>query len=300
MTQQDIRVFAPAKINLHLHITGKRDDGYHELESLIAFADIGDWISLKPSTAFNLQITGPFAKSFSAPERSAGPDSQNIILQALYRLAAKAQKSAPPVSITLEKNIPLASGMGGGSSNAASTIWAALKLWDIELSRPALDDLLLSLGADVPVCFHAAPALLRGIGDVVTPLSFLPEMPVVLMNPLKPCPTAGIFKSYRGGFKPESILPAHIEKAKKLLHFIRANDNDLTAAAVQMVPEITNIIQALKNTKGCQLARMTGSGATCFGLFENLPEAHMAAQTLGRENPDWWIKPGILNRVQRY
>jgi 4-diphosphocytidyl-2-C-methyl-D-erythritol kinase len=294
-----LSVFAPAKINLYLHITGRLDNGYHLLDSLVAFADIGDEISIVSAHGFEFSIEGPYANAFGPKDRDCSPDSSNLVVQAVWMLARAAQK-VPNVRIRLTKNLPLASGIGGGSSDAAAVIWGLLEWWKIPKQAPYVQGLMMRLGADVPVCLNCRPARVRGIGDVLDPAPGLAEIPVVLVNPGRPCVTSEAFSRFAGKFREPVAFPPGLEKTEALVSFLRQQDNDLLKPALEMVPEIGNILSALDAEEGCVFTRMSGSGATCFGLFENEVLAMKAAQDLARNNPDWWVKKGWLNRPERY
>lgn len=295
--ERSVCVFAPAKINLFLHVTGRRDNGFHELESLVAFADIGDKIKIEPSNQFEFSINGLFAKSFQGNDGF----NQNSVLKAFHAFTRKADCKEFNIRIDLEKNLPLASGIGGGSADAAATIWGLQQLIaEIAIDARTLDDILLSLGSDVPVCYTSSPAIMRGIGDVLTHLSFLPELGIVLANPLKSCPTPDVYAHFKGPFKMPQTLPAAFKNGDELISFLSGCNNSLEASACKIVPSIKNVLSALTAEKGARIARMSGSGATCFALFDSLTEAQMASQNIARNNPDWWVKAGMLNRVSRY
>jgi 4-diphosphocytidyl-2-C-methyl-D-erythritol kinase len=294
-----LTIFAPAKINLYLHITGKLDNGYHTLDSLVCFADIGDRVEIEPATDFEFRIKGPFAGAFSSKETDASPHSSNLIVQAVWALSRAAQK-VPNVRVTLTKNLPLASGMGGGSSDAAAVIWGLLEWWGLSNQALYLPGLMAQLGAGVPVCLPCKPARVRGIGDVLDSVPHLPEVPIVLVHPSRPCPTAHVFSGFNGAYQEPRSLPPQIESFDGLIGFLKSQDNMLEAAAYQQVPEILNATNALKAQKDCALARMTGSGATCFGLFAHEAAAQKAARVIAIENPDWWVKSGWINRPERY
>lgn len=294
-----LTVFAPAKINLYLHVTGRLDNGYHLLDSLVAFADIGDEISIEPAPEFKFSIEGPYANAFGPKDRDHSPDSSNLAVQAVWLLAQSAQK-VPNVRIRLTKNLPLASGIGGGSSDAAAVIWGLLEWWKIPKQAPYVQGLMARLGADVPVCLKCRPARVRGIGDILDPAPALAEIPVVLINPGRPCMTGEVFSRFSGKFREPVALTSGLEKIDALVSFLNQQDNDLLRPALEMVPEIGNILSALAPQDGCLFTRMSGSGATCFGLFENEVFALKAAQDLRRDNPDWWVKKGWLNRPERY
>lgn len=295
-----LKVFAPAKINLYLHVTGRLDNGYHTLDSLIAFADIGDHLDLSPSQDFKFNASGDFSGRFSAKELDASPSSSNLVAQAAWALARAAQKT-PSVHASLTKNLPMGAGIGGGSSDAAAMIWGLLEWWRLPKDGAYLPALLAELGADVPVCFSCAPNRVRGVGEVLDPVIAMPEVPIVLVYPARPCDTKDVFMRYKGAFQTPRSLPSEgFETLGALLGFLEDTQNDLSEAALSVVPEISNALRALEAQNGCALSRMTGSGSSCFGLFEHEHDAQSAADKIAEENPDWWVKSGCLNRPERY
>lgn len=271
---------APAKINLYLHITGKRDDGYHLLDSLVAFTDYGDKLSTHPAKTTEFSVSGDFAHDIKAVR-----DTDNLVVQA-YHLFFDIQKKTPlPASIHLEKNLPVSSGIGGGSADAA----AMLRL----LSRhypcpdPLLHDMAVKLGADVPVCLSSRPQRIQGIGDALLPAPELPRCYVVLVNPLKPLPTAQVFKTCHAPCSSPVSLPERFENFDDMIAFLKTTRNDLTDPAASLVPDINIILSTLEQINTCALARLSGSGATCFGLFENQNHAELAAKDI-RQTTGWW------------
>jgi 4-diphosphocytidyl-2-C-methyl-D-erythritol kinase len=274
---------ACAKINLALHILGRRNDGYHELDSVVGFADFGDRIAIKVSDQLTLECSGSFAASVPA-----GAD--NIILKAwhvLHELLRPHGVELPPVHVKLEKNLPVASGIGGGSADAAAMLRGLLKLVNAELSKTEVVSLARSLGADVPVCFYQKSCRMQGIGEIISALTIELPRAIVLVNPLKACATADVFKILglsNGQHHAEAIA----------LDSPPSWRNDLTAAALQVQPEIAKILYALKLESCFSSSRMSGSGATCFGLTSNMAEANAAAARLSVKNPSWWIKAAEL------
>lgn len=294
-TEKPLTVFAPAKINLYLHVTGRRPDGYHELDSLVNFADIGDQVEITSSSTLAFDIIGPFAGAFRQKERSADADSTNLVIKAARGLSRIAQKT-PSLKITLTKNIPLGAGLGGGSADAAATLWGLLEYWNLPRDLDGLDELMLSLGADVPVCFASEARLMRGIGDMLAPAPSLPEQPLVLVHPGKPCNTARVFSEFSASLKDDVLWGNDVE----LTELMTRTENMLTPAAVAHVPEIQNILQNLTAQNGCTNARMSGSGSACFGIFDSEAAAETAAHDISSSNPDWWVQSGWLGRVSRY
>jgi 4-diphosphocytidyl-2-C-methyl-D-erythritol kinase len=294
-----LTIFAPAKINLYLHVTGRLDNGYHTLDSLIAFADIGDSIDIEPSSEFEFCVKGSGAKMFSAKELDASPDSSNLAVQAAWALARAAQKVLN-VRITLTKNLPLASGIGGGSADAAAVIWGLCEWWDIPRNASYLSGILARLGADIPVCFACKATRVRGIGDVLDPAPAITETPIVLVNPGTFCSTKDVFARFDRNFREPMPLPASLDSFKELTEFLRARGNDLQVPACEIAPAVKDALHALEAQKECGFARMSGSGATCFGLFEREDAAKKAAKAIASRYPGWWVKAGWLNRPERY
>jgi 4-diphosphocytidyl-2-C-methyl-D-erythritol kinase len=290
-----LNIFSPAKINLYLHVTGRRNDGYHEIDSLISFADIGDTITIEQDSEFRFIIDGPFAKAFNSKETDASPDSANITVKAAWAMARAAQKK-PEFKITLTKNLPLASGIGGGSGNAAAVIRGLCDWWGVPRNETFVQKICAGLGADVPVCFAGNNTFIHGIGDVLTPAPVMPEIPIVLVNPMRACSTKNVFMNYTGGFRNQLPRPENIQTFEKLMSLLQKCNNDLYDSALQTVPEISDVLKSLHTQAGCALARMSGSGATCFGLFDNAKDAINAHENISRVYPNWWVRTGTLGR----
>lgn len=272
---------APAKLNLFLHVTARRPDGYHVLDSLIAFTEIGDRITAAPSDCLNLSVTGPFAGALSG-------ETENLVLRAARLLAAEAGR-APEVALTLEKNLPVAAGIGGGSADAAATLRALVRLWDLELSDGRLAELGLRLGADVPACLLGRPCRLTGIGEELTPLPALPALPVLLANPGVPLSTPEVFRARTGDFgaSAPAILP---DEPGALMDVLRVQRNDLTEAAHRLVPQIGAVLNRLESLPDCLLARLSGSGPTCLALMRDTESAEAGARALQAAEPGWWVR----------
>ncbi len=280
------RVTAPAKINLYLHVVGRRTDGFHLLDSLVAFADIADDIVAVPAADLSLRLEGPFATSL------AGPPEDNLVWRAAEMLA-QALGRAPGAALTLVKNLPVAAGIGGGSSDAAATLAALAQLWQADLAPEALATLAAALGADVKVCLARRASWLGGIGDIVEPAPGLPPSWVVLANPGAALPTATVFRRRIGPYGAAARF-AVPRDATRLAALLGARGNDLTAAAIAVVPEIATVLDALAASDGALIARMSGSGATCFALFAAAPEAEAAASRMREAQPRWWVAAGRL------
>ncbi len=276
---------ARAKINLHLHVTGRRGDGYHTLDSLVVFAAAADIVSAEPDDRFSLVIEGPFA----AELRDLNPDD-NLVLRAARALARLLD--ARGAAIRLEKNLPVASGIGGGSTDAAATLRLLHRMW--RSPDPIPHELALALGADVPVCLANRSVLMSGAGETLRPAPRLPPLDLVLVNPLIPAATASVFRARRGDFSAAASLPASWTTAGDAARDLAALRNDLQPPAIEIVPVISDIVALLAEQPGCLLARMSGSGATCFGLFEPGDLATRAADALAGRG--WWLWHGpVLN-----
>ncbi len=274
---------APAKVNLFLRVTGRRPDGYHELDSLAVFAGAADELRVEPAEALSLALRGPFGAALEAE-----PD--NLVLRAARALAAAAGRE-PQVRLTLEKNLPVASGIGGGSADAAACLRLLGRLWNV--TPPT--DLAVSLGADVPVCLAGRAARMTGVGERLAPAPGLPECGMVLVNPGLALRTADVFRARRGDFAPAAVLPEFWPDARSMAEGLAALGNDLEPPAIGLCPAIGDALAALRATPGNLLSRMSGSGATCFGLFADPAEAAPVARALGRAG--WWSWGGAIRRA---
>lgn len=283
-------VLAPAKINLFLHVVGRRGDGYHLLESLVVFANIGDRLSVKPAEGLALEITGRFAESIG------GVSEDNLVLKAAKALRALSQSKAG-AHLKLEKNLPVAAGIGGGSADAAAALLALNDVWQCCQSMEELERLALRLGADVPACLRRHAIMMRGIGEELTPVPVPDGLGVVLINPLKPLPTPAVFADFRS-FEPFAASGRFDWSAKRTtedwLAQLRACSNSLEPPAQRLLPVTAHIVSVLEGQADCRLARMSGSGATCFGLFDNWESAARSADRIASIHPEWWIAPGRL------
>lgn len=266
-----IRVFAPAKINLALHVTGQRADGYHLLDMLVAFADVGDDVTLEPAATPSLSVTG------------AALTGPNILDRVLRDFATR------PYAVTLDKRLPVASGMGGGSADAAALYRGILSVQ----GRAADPAELLPLGADVPICVTSQAARVRGIGDDILPLPQMAALSVLLVNPRLPLATPAVFAALttkqNSGLAP---LPDDLGDVAGLIQYLQTQRNDLQPAAIGLAPVIAEVLAEISQT-GAVLARMSGSGATCFGIYPDPP--HQAAAQIRARHPDWWITTATLN-----
>jgi 4-diphosphocytidyl-2-C-methyl-D-erythritol kinase len=264
---------APAKVNLALHVTGRRPDGLHLLDSLVVFARLGDRVEARAAATLSLDVDGPFAADLGA-----GRD--NLVLHAA-RLLGPGRAAA----LRLTKSLPVASGIGGGSANAAATLRLLSRLWGLPLPAP---EAVLALGADLPVCLAGRSCRMSGVGETLEPLA-IPAFWMVLANPRVAVPTGAVFAGLasRDG-SPLSPPPAFSSPAA-LFDWLAAQRNDLEAPALAVAPAIASVLAALASRPDCRLARMSGSGATCFGLFESERSARAAASALSCAEPGWWI-----------
>jgi 4-diphosphocytidyl-2-C-methyl-D-erythritol kinase len=305
--------FAPAKVNLYLHVTGRRADGYHLLDSLAVFPAVGDRLRATPAEALSLTIEGPFGAALA-------DEPDNLVLR-----AARALGGTAGARIVLEKHLPVASGIGGGSADAAAALRLLCRLWGLPLAAPpvapagaasasiasvpvglatpelgpaalapsGLAPIALALGADVPVCLASRAARMGGVGETLTPAPGLPPAGMVLVNPGVALSTAEVFRARTAEFSAPAALPASWPDAAAMANDLLKLRNDLQPPAIALCPVIGVVLSALAAVPGCLLARMSGSGGTCFGLFRDAPTAEAAARALAR--PGWWCWGGALD-----
>ncbi len=277
---------APAKVNLTLHVVGKRDDGYHLLDSLVAFAGVGDTLTFSPADTLSLDVTGPTADQIPT-------DGENIVLKAA-RLLAEATGVTRGAAITLIKRLPVAAGIGGGSADAAAALKGLMRLWNVSPPPEALRKLALAIGADVPVCLAGTPMRMMGVGEVLEPAPALPSAWLLLVNPMVPLHTPPVFKARTGPFSEADPLTVSPRDAKALAEALAARRNDLTPPAITIEPVVGEVLAAIAATPDCLLPRMSGSGATCFGLYAEEAQARAAAAQLAAAHPAWWVAPARL------
>jgi 4-diphosphocytidyl-2-C-methyl-D-erythritol kinase len=289
-------MLARAKVNLYLHITGRRADGYHLLDSLIVFADTGDQIALAPADKLSLTIDGPLAAGLET-----GPG--NLVLRAALALQ-EITGTRSGAAIRLTKNLPVASGIGGGSADAAAALRLLAQLNGLSLDDPRIIEVAQLTGADVPVCVNSRGCVMTGVGETLQPLS-LPKMPCVMVNPGVPVATKDVFAAL--GLRNGELLvgvtdvllqdrwPDEQGSLEEWVEALAASSNDLERPAMRVQPVIGKVIAALNATNGAWLARMSGSGATCFAIYENTAEAGRAAEKLRRDHPGWWVHAGTLS-----
>lgn len=272
---------APAKVNLALHVTGRRTDGYHLLDTLVVFAEAGDRIRVAPAADDSFTLSGPYAAAIPA-------DGANLVVRARDLMRGVAGGQARPVAIALEKNLPVASGIGGGSSDAAATLRALARLWGLSLSTDALARIALPLGADLPMCVFARPLIAQGIGEALAPVAGLPALDMVLVNPRVAVATPSVFRALENRANPPlAPLPPRPDFSA-LVDWLAAARNDLEAPGVAVAPEIRTVLAALRES-GAALARMSGSGATCFGLYPSPQDAARAAGAIAAARPAWYV-----------
>ncbi|WP_135467588.1 4-(cytidine 5'-diphospho)-2-C-methyl-D-erythritol kinase [Crenalkalicoccus roseus] len=276
-----IREAAPAKVNLYLRVTGRRADGYHLLDSLAVFGPAADLVEAAPAEGLTLTVAGPFGAALAAE-----PD--NLVLRAARALAAAAG-IAPQAALRLEKRLPVASGIGGGSADAAAALRALDRLWGLGLGAGALAEVAAGLGADVPVCLASRPARMGGVGEALLPAPALPPCGLLLVNPGVPLATPAVFRARSGPFSAPAALPEGWADAAAMARDLAALGNDLEAPARALCPAVGEVLAALRALPGCLLARMSGSGATCFALFADAAAAERAAAELPGA---WWRAAG--------
>lgn len=278
---------AKAKVNLALHVTGRRADGYHLLDSLVVFADTGDKLELANADKTSLDIIGPFGKNLTV-------DDDNMVFQAYRALSRALGIVLPATAFKLTKNLPVSSGIGGGSADAAAALRGLIELWQLDVEPKVLHDIALALGADVPVCLASVSCQMAGVGETLSDIKNFPTIDCVLVNSGAAVSTPEVFGKLalltgeRGLSAMPDLPDAH------WISWLESTRNDLQNAAIEIAPEIAGTIVALEKFPACQLARMSGSGATCFGLFANAQEAQEAARQLTDDHPDWWVVATFL------
>jgi len=280
------REHAAAKLNLFLHVGARAPDGFHPLESLVVFTEFGDRLHLEPSKGFRLRRIGPFADALPA---AAADDLTARAVTGLGELVAR----VPDFTVTLEKNIPVAAGMGGGSADAAAAIRLVCRTWGVPFESPDVLSLAVGLGADVPVCLYSEPAWATGVGEQITPLPGLTDLDLLLVNPRVPLATGHVFGTFTSPASLDRMLPTGVDFAAPaaFLSYLESQRNDLAEPARALCPVIDDVLSGLERQDGCRLARMSGSGPTCFGVFDDRVACERAGAAIGAANPDWWIIP---------
>ena len=281
-----VREEARAKVNLALHVTARRADGYHELDTLAAFPPFGDVLQARPADDLSLTLTGPFAADL-------GPSGDNLVMRAATALRAAFAIEAG-AALSLEKRLPVASGIGGGSADAAAALRALARLWRIDRGDPRIAEIAARLGADVPMCLASRPLRATGIGEVLSPVADFPAAGLLLVNPRVSVATPAIFKALKNSDNPPlGDIPA-LADAKALADWLATTRNDLQPPAIETAPVIAEVLAVLDALPGALLARMSGSGATCFALFSEEATATAAGDALAATRPDWWICRTVL------
>jgi 4-diphosphocytidyl-2-C-methyl-D-erythritol kinase len=276
---------ARAKVNLWLNVVGRRADGLHLLDTLVAFTDLADAIEVAPACDLSLEIVGPGAAALDGDDVA-----DNLVLKAARLLAGRAGV-APRAALRLTKRIPVAAGLGGGSADAAATLRALVDLWRIAMPEEELFDLAASLGADVPMCLAGRSAIATGIGERLAPAPPLPDCAILLVNPGVALPTPAVFRARSGDFSPGAPVGSGWSDLAAFAEDLARRGNDLTAAAISLQPVVIDVLDHLRLSDGIAHAAMSGSGATCFGLYASTEAAHRAASRL----PDaWWRHAGRL------
>ncbi|MEO8668261.1 MAG: 4-(cytidine 5'-diphospho)-2-C-methyl-D-erythritol kinase [Bauldia sp.] len=284
--------FAAAKINLALHVVGRRADGYHLLDSLVVFADFGDMVSVVPGTGIEgVSIEGPFADELSLVARGAA----NLVSAAAEALGATASKRKRRSSgLTITKRIPLAAGFGGGSADAAATLRLLNRHWKLRRPDAEMAEIAVGLGADVPMCLASRPVVVNGIGEALRPLAGMPPLPLVLVHPAIPLSTAQVFARLENKYQaPLPPLPGPFASVISFVQWLRETRNDLTEPAKAETGLAAAAVKALSRDKDCLFARMSGSGAGAFGIFASRQAAERAAERLRAAHPHWWTMPAV-------
>jgi len=286
----DLVESAPAKVNLTLRVLGRRADGYHDIESLVAFADVGDRLTLTPGNALTLTVVGPGTAQ-------TGAEADNLVIKATNALTARVP-GLRAGAFRLEKNLPVAAGVGGGSADAAAALRLLAQTNKLAPDDPRLHDAARATGADVPVCLDPRPRVMRGTGEILSAPVPLPRLAALLVNPGVAVPTKLVFS----GWKPSANAPRPAERValpkmqneEQLLDWLASEANDLEAPAIALAPAIAEVLVSLRAAAGCRLARMSGSGATCFALFSSAAESAAAGKKLRTQFPGWWISEMVL------
>jgi 4-diphosphocytidyl-2-C-methyl-D-erythritol kinase len=286
MPHNTFRLLAPAKLNLFLHITGRRDDGYHTLQSLMIFVDVGDEMEFAPHDSLFIDTDGPFAGDMPEPH-------DNLVYKAAQLLAADYRETVRG-RITISKRLPVASGIAGGSSDAATALAGLARLWGLPEERGRLEKIAQKLGADVPACLARKPVWAEGIGEKMTYLPEMPPLHFVLANPMKATPTPEVFRRFRAKFSPVIQFSGRRKTAPEWIADMKIYRNDLLDAALEVTPEIRQVLEAIAATPGCHFSRLTGSGATCFGVYDNDTAAMAAVNKIKQAYPRWWVAPAKL------
>jgi 4-diphosphocytidyl-2-C-methyl-D-erythritol kinase len=282
-------VKACAKVNLFLHVGDKGADGFHSLKSLAVFPDIGDTLTAEKSDSISLSVSGPFASALS-------DEADNLVLKAAKALASSAlARTGQGAKLTLAKNLPVASGIGGGSADAAAALRLLSDLWNLDLDEAALCEIAAGLGSDIPVCVVSQPRWMEGRGEILSPIVSLPHLPMLLVNPGVAVPTKDVFAALQSRSGTERKLPpGRFRDMADMLRFLDGSKNDLEEPAKQLQPVIGEVLKALAALPGALFTRMSGSGATCFALFPDDESCRRGAAILSEARAGWWIAPASV------
>jgi len=282
-----LSAFAPAKVNLFLHVGAPTADGYHPIASLMVFADVGDVVAIQPSEAPDFEITGPFGAGLAA-------DDGNLVARAARALLAHMGGPQPPVRLILDKQLPIAAGLGGGSSDAGATLRLLREAMQLPVQDETLTAIAAELGADGPVCLWGKAAMAQGRGEKLSRPPVFAPIDAVLVNPMVPSPTGAVYRAYDNAGCPGGDdlppLPDNFESPEEMAAFLAYCRNDLEAPAVALEPRIGEVLETLRNEPETLLGRMSGSGATCFALCAGDIEAEGLAERLQSMRPDWWVR----------
>jgi 4-diphosphocytidyl-2-C-methyl-D-erythritol kinase len=281
-----MREAAPAKINLFLHVGQRRDDGFHPLQSLAVFTGLGDVLEMEEAPDFSLSVQGPFARGLEG-------EGDNLVLRAARSLLEGGTPGSGGARLTLTKNLPVASGIGGGSADAAAALRGLSALWG--RGGQDLRGIAARLGSDIPVCLDSAPAFMEGRGEILSPVHSVPFVPMLLVNPGVAVPTRDVFAALQARSGVDMTLPGgNFQDTADLLRLLDATRNDLEPPAIRLQPVIADVLSAIAALPGALLARMSGSGATCFGIFADADCCDRAAGTLRQAQPGWWVEPTFV------
>lgn len=283
-----LAAFAPAKVNLFLHVGGPDAEGYHPISSLMVFADVGDQIAIQPSDAPAFETSGPFGGAIPT-------DGDNLVVRAARAFHARLGGPTPPYRLILDKRLPIAAGLGGGSSDAGAALRLLRDVLAPDLADDDLEPLAASLGADGAACLRATALVAEGRGEILSPAPALPELNAVLVNPGVPSPTGAVYRAYDAAVHPDGaarpLLPSDLESAEEVAAWLAvATRNDLEAPAVALEPRVGEVLDVLREEPESLLVRMSGSGATCFALCAGDIEAETLAERLEVMRPDWWVR----------
>ena len=280
---------APAKVNMFLHVGPLEADGYHPLASLVVFADVGDRLTVERAERLSLAVGGPFADALEG-------EGDNLVLRAVQALGVAAGVGEPGLRFTLDKQLPVAAGLGGGSSDAGAALKLARDALGLPLDDAALAEIAAGIGADGPMCLHARAAWAEGRGDVLTFETGLPPLPALLVNPGVPSSTGAVYRAFDDsapGAADRPLSPSAWDLSS-VIGWLAAQRNDLQPPAVSLAPSIGEALEATANLPGARLTRMSGSGATVFALFDTAASAEAAGRALSARHPHWWVRPTVL------